>query len=167
MLSFSFVTDTSLLYFVVICMLILCSVIHHDKPRLNSCTRISINAAYLLLLHSVAYAVFCILFYVTDKYHLGNVKGIRFALVIVGLLTNYMSFVYPYILLYLIRRFYSRNTYVRGSNFRLFSTFFILCTLMTRSCLPVSFPLLWRYLIFISLSISCCWALISQGEEYI
>lgn len=130
MLSFSFVTDTSLLYFVVICMLILCSVIHHDKPRLNSCTRISINAAYLLLLHSVAYAVFCILFYVTDKYHLGNVKGIRFALVIIGLLTNYMSFVYPYILLYLIRHFYSRNTYVRGSNFRIFTTFFILCTLI-------------------------------------
>ena len=81
MLSFSFVTDTSLLYFVVICMLILVSVIRHDKSRLNSSTRISINAAYLLQLHSVAYAAFCILFYVTEKYHLGNIKGIRFALV--------------------------------------------------------------------------------------
>ncbi len=101
MLSFSFVTDTSLLYFVVICMLILVSVIRHDKSRLNSSTRISINAAYLLLLHSVAYAAFCTLFYLNEKFQLGNVKGIRFALVIIGLLTNYMSFIYPYILLFL------------------------------------------------------------------
>lgn len=130
MLSFSFATDTSLLYFVVICMLILFSVIRHDKDRLNSSTRISINAAYLLELHSLAYAAFCILFYLTNKYSLGEIKGIRFALVIIGLLTNYMSFVYPYILLYLIRRFHNRCTYVRGNNFRLFTAFFIICTLI-------------------------------------
>ena len=131
MLSFSFVTDTSLLYFVVICMLILFSVIRHDKSQLNSCTRISINAAYLLLLHSVAYAAFCILFYLTEKYSLGEIKEVRFALVIIGLLTNYMSFAYPYLLLFFIRRFHNRATYVRGANFRIFTGFFIICTLTT------------------------------------
>ncbi len=107
MLSFSFVTDNSLLYFVVICMLILFSVIHHDKEQLNSSTKISINVSYLLLLHSFAYAAFCVLFYLNERYSLGNIKAIRFALVLLGLLTNYISFVYPYLFLFLIRQFLS------------------------------------------------------------
>ncbi|SKA61575.1 diguanylate cyclase (GGDEF) domain-containing protein [Succinivibrio dextrinosolvens DSM 3072] len=130
MLSFSFVTDNSLLYFVVICMLILFSVIHHDKDQLNSSTKISINVSYLLLLHSIAYAAFCVLFYVNERYSLGNIKAIRFALVLLGLLTNYISFVYPYLFLFLIRQFHNRCTFVRGRNFVIFTGFFVLCTLM-------------------------------------
>ncbi len=130
MLSFSFVTDTSLLYFVLICMLILCNIIQHDKDQLNSSTRISINASYLLILHSVAYTVFCVLFYLDERFAFGECREYRFAMVTFGLMTNYISFVYPYILLYLIRRFYSRSTFVRGSNFRVYTAFFFICSML-------------------------------------
>ncbi len=124
MLSFSFVADSSMLYFVVLCFMILLTVMQQDKQQLSPVSHVTNYLCNILLLHASITIIFCLLFYFTQKYSLGDSPLIRFILVALGLITNLISSVYPFVTLTLIRKYYKRFTYVRGGAYRLFKHFF-------------------------------------------
>lgn len=105
MQSFSYTYDTSILYFVIGCILVLSCIMIQDRNFKNTSTLITTNICYLLLAQSVLFIFFAFLEHLFVVFKIKDYSFFGCFNVFLWIVINFISSVYPYFILCLIKKY--------------------------------------------------------------